>query len=194
MSTRRAVVPIFLPEDNDQSSPTYLSPPCPVSLQFLVREEKLYMLTYMRSQSVAAILPYDLFVLTFLQESLATELGLDLGYYHHFIGSAHYYEHEEERGNALLSIDISDLDQWIMPRMPKGISPFSAAEFIIRHITTHHPSQDEGPIDAFCTSLPEYWREIARLALLSTDIGTAWSVEILDRLSSLYREILLPII
>lgn len=194
MYTRRAVIPVFLPEDNDRSSTTYSSPPCPVSFQFFVRGGRLHMVTYMRSQAVTAILPYDLFILTFFQEGLATELGLELGYYHHFIGSAHYYEQEEEKIGTFLSTDNSNSGQWTMSRMPKEISPFRAAESIIEHITACQSSQGEVSIDALYMDLPGYWQEMAWLAFLSTGAGMRQSEEVLDRLPSSYRGLLSSII
>lgn len=56
----------------------------------------------MRSQSALMVMPYDLFLLTMLHEAMAVRLGVGLGYYHHFCGSLHYYEDEEELVDAVL--------------------------------------------------------------------------------------------
>jgi len=44
----------------------------------------------------------DVFSFTFLQETMACELGLDLGSYHHHVGSVHIYEPDLPRVEAVL--------------------------------------------------------------------------------------------
>ena len=65
---------------------------CTVCLQFLVRENKLYMTTYMRSCDIWLGFPYDVFNFCNLQILLSMELGLELGTYTHICGSLHLYE------------------------------------------------------------------------------------------------------
>jgi hypothetical protein len=48
----------------------------------------------MRSQSVVGVLCYDIYLLTALQELIANELGIPLGWYEHHMMSAHFYNRE----------------------------------------------------------------------------------------------------
>lgn len=65
---------------------------CTVCLQFFVREGKLYMTTYMRSNDIWLGFPYDVFQFAAMQVLLSMELGLELGTYTHVAGSLHLYK------------------------------------------------------------------------------------------------------
>lgn len=87
--SRQAVLSIHEPRDIYTHSKDI---PCTCSLQFFIRQGRLYCVTYMRSNDLYLGLPYDVFSFTMLQEMLANELGLELGSYRHFVGSLHIYE------------------------------------------------------------------------------------------------------
>lgn len=76
---------------------------CTVCLQFFIREGKLYMTTYMRSNDLWMGFPYDVFQFTCLQTLLAMELDIELGTYTHIAGSLHLYERDYIKGKANLS-------------------------------------------------------------------------------------------
>ena len=67
---------------------------CTVCLQFFIRENKLYMTTYMRSNDLWMGFPNDVFQFTAIQIYLAMVLGVQLGSYTHIAGSLHYYERD----------------------------------------------------------------------------------------------------
>lgn len=66
--------------------------PCTVCLQYIIRQNKLYATTYMRSNDLWMGFPYDVFQFTCLQILLAMRLNIDLGTYTHIAGSLHLYE------------------------------------------------------------------------------------------------------
>jgi thymidylate synthase len=71
--------------------------PCTVSLQFLVRNNHLDMITTMRSNDLVWGLTYDLFCFTLFQEYIANKLvshRVQLGTYYHNAGSLHIYERD----------------------------------------------------------------------------------------------------
>lgn len=70
---------------------------CTVCLQFFIRDDKLYMTVYMRSNDIWFGLPYDIFQFTCLQILLSMELGLELGTYTHIAGSLHLYKRDYEK-------------------------------------------------------------------------------------------------
>jgi len=80
--------------------------PCTVMMQFLLRNEKLHMHVYMRSNDVWLGLPYDLFNFTLVQQIVACELKVGLGTYTHTVGSFHLYERNIEQAQAMLNDDV----------------------------------------------------------------------------------------
>lgn len=75
---------------------------CTVCLQLFIRDGKLYMTTYMRSNDLWMGFPYDVFQFTCLQTLLAMELDVELGTYTHIAGSLHLYERDYAKGEANL--------------------------------------------------------------------------------------------
>lgn len=69
---------------------------CTVCLQFFIREDKLYMTTYMRSNDLWMGFPNDVFQFTAIQIYLAMRLGVGLGSYTHHAGSLHLYQRDYE--------------------------------------------------------------------------------------------------
>lgn len=67
---------------------------CTVCLQFFIRDNKLYMTTYMRSNDLWMGFPNDVFQFTAMQVFLAMRLGVQLGNYTHIAGSLHLYERD----------------------------------------------------------------------------------------------------
>lgn len=90
--SRQAVIHIKT-ADNKESKDVN----CTVCLQFFVRDEKLYMTTYMRSNDLWMGFPNDVFQFTAMQILLSMRLGLDLGTYTHISGSLHLYERDYEK-------------------------------------------------------------------------------------------------
>lgn len=66
--------------------------PCTSSIQFFIRDNKLYCTVYMRSNDIWLGFPYDVFNFTMWQIEMAKELGVELGWYRHVVGSMHLYE------------------------------------------------------------------------------------------------------
>lgn len=79
---------------------------CTVCLQLFIREGKLYMTTYMRSNDLWMGFPYDVFQFTCLQILLAMELDVELGTYTHVAGSLHLYERDYAKGEANLNNNV----------------------------------------------------------------------------------------
>lgn len=70
---------------------------CTVCLQFFIREDKLYMTTYMRSNDLWMGFPNDVFQFTCMQIYLAMRLNVGLGSYTHVAGSLHMYERDYKK-------------------------------------------------------------------------------------------------
>ena len=70
---------------------------CTVCLQFFIRDGKLYMTTYMRSNDLWMGFPNDVFQFTCMQIYLAMRLNVGLGTYTHVAGSLHMYERDYQK-------------------------------------------------------------------------------------------------
>jgi thymidylate synthase len=101
--SRQAVVTIWNPEhDNQPSKRDY---PCTVLHQFRIRNNKLNMSVYMRSNDVWLGAAYDFFQFTQVQIAMASVLGIEPGKYAHHVGSLHIYEQHYEAANLLKKTD-----------------------------------------------------------------------------------------
>jgi len=101
--TRQAVVTIWdprfdtLPEKRDY--------PCTVLHQFRIRDNKLNMSVYMRSNDVWLGAAYDFFQFTRVQLAIASVLGIEPGTYNHHVGSLHIYEQHYDAAGKLAKTD-----------------------------------------------------------------------------------------
>ena len=94
--SRRAVIHIKSGDDTLHSNDVN----CTVCLQFFIREDKLYLTTYMRSNDIWMGFPYDVFQFTNMQILMSMQLGVGLGTYTHFVGSLHLYERNKDAYNV----------------------------------------------------------------------------------------------
>lgn len=85
--SRQAVIHIKTADDTPSKDVN-----CTVCLQFFIRDNKLYMTTYMRSNDIWLGFPYDVFQFTAMQVLLSMQLGVELGTYTHVAGSLHLYK------------------------------------------------------------------------------------------------------
>jgi thymidylate synthase len=113
--SRQAVYTIFGVQDRHSSKDI----PCTISHQFFLREGKLHMTAYMRSNDLLWGFPYDINGFVFIQEFLANVLGVELGTYTHKVGSLHLYtEREFDLLKVLSNSKLSDIRN---PEIEKGI-------------------------------------------------------------------------
>jgi thymidylate synthase len=88
--SRQAVVTIWNPQyDLQYGKRDY---PCTILHQFRIRDNKLNMSVYMRSNDVWLGAAYDFFQFTRVQIAMASVLGIEPGKYAHHVGSLHIYE------------------------------------------------------------------------------------------------------
>lgn len=105
-NTRRAVITCYsamldLYEDKKDI-------PCTLSLQFLIRNNKLHCICTMRSNDIWLGLPYDIFSFTCLQILIAQELNIEVGTYTHQVGSLHLYKRNYEKVQQILDNPIDE--------------------------------------------------------------------------------------
>lgn len=83
--------------------------PCTISMQFFIRNDLLDMIVYMRSNDAWLGLPYDVFNFTMIQRYVASFLGIELGWYHHHVGSLHLYEQHWKSAWTLVAEDTNKI-------------------------------------------------------------------------------------
>lgn len=115
-STRRAVVQIY---DREDARGDYRDVPCTCTMQFLVRYNRLTLITYMRSNDLFWGFPHDVFAFTMIQELVARSLNLELGDYVHMVGSLHLYDRNLSDAGRFLEEGWQPR-QSVMPEMPAG--------------------------------------------------------------------------
>lgn len=111
--TRQAVIQLF---DAEDIVGQHKDIPCTCSLQFILRNNKLYMITNMRSNDAYLGLPHDVFFFTMLQEIIARTLSVEIGTYKHMVGSLHLYDKNYK--NASLFLEEGWQSFIPMPEMP----------------------------------------------------------------------------
>lgn len=116
--SRRAVMTIW--RQNPDTSLKDIS--CLVSLQFILRNGELTVMTYQRSQDMNLGFPYDIFTYAMIGRWVAGALNYHyrladhpvkcIGPLIHNMGSCHIYEHDEERIRYLLSRAVRNDTFW----------------------------------------------------------------------------------
>jgi thymidylate synthase len=105
--TRQAVVTLWNPELDALGGKS--DHPCTCLFNWRVREGKLLMSTFMRSQDVHWGWPYDVVMFTTLQLTMAAYLGVEPGAYTHHAASFHIYTKDLPALSALQPYNGSDL-------------------------------------------------------------------------------------
>ncbi len=157
--TRRAVVQVFSPCDLVNRP---LDTPCTATLQFLFRDSMLTLIVYMRSQSVAFLLPYDIFTFSMIQEAVAVMLRCDVGDYVHFCGSLHFYDDEGDMVESLL--DEEDGFAYEMPRMTS--SPLEDATIVTAERESRRAVESGQLLDARTLGIDDYWADIINMTMV----------------------------
>jgi thymidylate synthase len=93
--------------------------PCTIGFGLSIADDLLHMEVIMRSQSAWAVFPYDLYYFTVLQELIANEMELGLGYTTWHCISLHVYDSEIPwLANGLDAYETQTWDRSPMPRIP----------------------------------------------------------------------------
>lgn len=173
---RKAVASVYLPQF-DQHNKKNEEVPCTLNLQYLVRDKKVHAVTYMRSQDAYNILPYDLFIFTMLQEYVTAYLGgqynVELWEYHHFSGSFHTYERDED---AIRKVIANPAKCTPMGKMPPDdvyleLGRINDFEMVLRNAVSFHTKKEifldldvyEKALEGYADH--PYWKQIGIILL-----------------------------
>jgi len=103
--TRQAVITIFEGCDFKTCGKDV---PCTLSLQLLLRQDKLHGVLTMRSNDLWLGTPYDIFNWSQITNSIAGELGVDTGSFTLQAGSSHIYESDWEKARGVVGESLKD--------------------------------------------------------------------------------------
>lgn len=117
--TRQAIFTIYGIQDRHESKDI----PCTVMHHYMVRDGKLNLTVYMRSNDLLWGFPYDVNAFCFIQEFLAAALGVELGTYTHIAGSLHLYTEREEQLTKLIG-PVREYNLKENPKIEKNIDFF----------------------------------------------------------------------
>jgi len=152
--TRRAVIQLF---DAADLVGDHQEIPCTCTLQFILRDHRLHMLTSMRSNDAFIGLPHDIFAFTMLQEILARTLGKEVGLYKHVVGSLHLYESDVRGARKYMA------EGWqptvSMPPMPNG-DPWHSIDKLLGAEKRIRNGYD---VNVASLKLDPYWSDLIRL-------------------------------
>lgn len=102
--SRQTVVAVWRPDDLEAAGKTP-DMPCTLTHQYLLRDNALHMIVTMRSNDVWRGMPYDVFTFCCLQRVIAAHLDVDVGVYHHQVGSMHLYARDADKARESLTSD-----------------------------------------------------------------------------------------
>jgi thymidylate synthase len=167
-STRRAVLSIWREEDLTHDGDR----PCTLSLQFLLRqrvedgEDELRVIVNLRSQDVWRGVPYDVFMFSQLQLSLAHQLGVAVGQLTCHVGSLHVYETDLVAAHQLIRCTDDrpapvDYPRGVLSSSPLTEYPTEVAEGLI--------NGSARPADVALN--PWYVRQLVALGITQTEDG-----------------------
>lgn len=155
--SRQAIITINDYTDRQVS----LDKPCTVSLQFLIRDNKLDLIVNMRSNDILWGFCLDVPAFCFLQQVMAFWLGVEVGNYIHQPASFHYYKEFEEKILGYLhdeELNEEKLPEWNIPfeNTLDALMKFWEQERQIRE-TTAFDKTGYDTIDEYLERLFDYW-------------------------------------
>ena len=157
-SSRQAVIQLF---DAEDILTDHKDVPCTSSLQFFIRNERLELLTNMRSNDAYLGLPHDVFCFTMLQELLARKLNIEPGAYRHFVGSMHLYDRNMADARRYINEGWQPTTEY-MPSMPIG----DPSVQLQRLLDVEKTIRSGIPFDWDSLNFDDYWADLARLLLI----------------------------
>ena len=188
-ASKRAVLQIF--DDSEDIYRRNIDVSCTLALQLLRRDDRLHMVAFMRANDAYMGLLNDTFSFTFVQEFLASMLGLTPGVYIHNVGSIHIYEKDLAKVDSLLDGDEQTIveEPSTLPRLPSGASLDQVHQVLDLEQSIR---ADRLPGRALAASdLPEAWVDIVRLFWIHRQIQCQRPVDpsMIGDLHPLHREL-----
>lgn len=160
-SSRRALIQLFDASDlsvREGQTREYKDIPCTISLQFLIRDDKLNLFVNMRSNDAFKGLTHDIFAFTMIQEFMAKVLKCDLGHYYHYVSSMHLYDSDLEKVAALQREGFMSTLA-VMKEMPD----VDSLDFRLELLKIEEELRNNVFLDLDTLNINSYWKDLMRL-------------------------------
>ncbi len=105
-NTRQASIILFNPVQDYRETK---DKPCTNLIRFMIRNGKLNMTVFMRSNDIILGSVYDIYNFTMMQEIMAGKLGVDVGKYVHIVDSLHIYEMHFDMAKEIINNSNTNL-------------------------------------------------------------------------------------
>ncbi|QOV40173.1 thymidylate synthase [Streptomyces ferrugineus] len=161
--SKRGYLPVFKAKElADHNNPDVA---CLAGLHLLPRDGHLHVVCNMRANDLDCGLLSDVFSFTMIQEYAAIQLGLELGTYTHFIGSAHVNDRNAERVKRVLAEADSrpTVPSFAFPAMPAGTEGATIAHVLMHEeaLRTNQLRYSAEHIRGL--GLDPYWQQVLML-------------------------------
>ncbi|MCR6105907.1 thymidylate synthase [Salipaludibacillus agaradhaerens] len=160
--TKRGFIQIF--DANEDIFLRNIDVSCTIGLQFFQRENDLHLCTFMRANDAFRGIVSDIFSFTFIQEMMATQLGLNTGKYYHNVATMHIYEPDNPKVESVLSDETNTCQlNYSFPSMPhknnwEDLRTVIEYEALLRN---RELALSKEQIDAI--EIDEYWKQLITL-------------------------------
>lgn len=185
-ATRQAVLQLF---DREDIAEWHRDIPCTCILQFILRDGKLNLIVYMRSNDVFKGLIHDFFAFTMIQEIMARSLNKELGTYKHVVGSFHLYDKDELLARQFVQEGYQSTSM-AMPPMPEGHQWDEIKHFLQMEQELRIGIESQSN----CTTPDPYWADLVILLQAYKRIKDDPASQMLDLSDSLTNSIYKPYI
>ncbi|MEU1592858.1 thymidylate synthase [Streptomyces sp. NPDC005708] len=161
--SKRGYLPVF--SASELAVPDNPDVACLAGLHLLPRGGRLHMVCNMRANDLDCGLLSDVFSFTVIQEYAAIQLGLELGTYTHFIGSAHVNDCNSDRVKRVLAEGDSRSTplRFPFPAMPPSTTGATIAQ-VLEHeevLRTNQTRYDTEDVQGL--GLEPYWQQVVLL-------------------------------
>jgi thymidylate synthase len=119
--SRQATLSIWRGDESESTKDL----PCTVSWSFIIRDGRLHMTTFMRSNDIWTGVAYDVPAMTRIQHAVAWCLGVEVGVYTHIAQSFHMYATDIDKVSSLTSPLDVDQPPFLTIESRNGIEPFA---------------------------------------------------------------------
>jgi thymidylate synthase len=154
-NSRKAVIQLF---DSKDLCKEHKDVPCTCVMQFMIRDNKLHLITYMRSNDVIKGLPHDVFCFTMIQEIIARSLSIDIGVYKHSVGSIHLYDSDNAEANNFIDEGWQPTNISMTP-MPER-NPWPEIQLLL---SEEKNIRKTGLYTSNLANIDQYWADLIRL-------------------------------
>lgn len=159
-ATKRAVMTVFSEVELEEVGHPDVS--CTIAVQFLLRDQRLHAVVYMRGNDAYTGLACDVFSFSLIQEFTARQLGVQLGRYAHHVGSMHINDTDADRVKHLLAGRDQPRPQFPIHPMPAtSWADLKLIEYLEHRLRRDHDRISPHELDRL--ELDPYWRQVVLL-------------------------------